>query len=333
MSYKLLDEDEYELDDYYNDKYFYRRKQMQNTTSRNNRNRMVYKNNLTELPVDVAEAIASAIGKKTIENVCDCELTKKKRIGVNKFDHGVVSYYYYSDNDKLIHPSEFIKEYLNWNGMSTECVDKKCVSIDICIKSIFYYLKVVLQRPYKECQKVRQQFIDMIMFDCRYGNYDRNIDNWMLYQNKDNGEVELYPAFDNECFLGFDEYLSKFQVPENIAKDLSKTELSKLEKQLVLDYNATLKMKEIIPEDEKKSYSNYEDIVKYLLSNYPEHTLEAYKKLNRFSYYDLVALLDEMPIPEERKLVVKKIFVSRELAFHRLVMEKLNNDMDSKPRY
>ena len=44
--------------------------------------------------------------------------------------------------------------------------------------------------------------IDMMVYDCMFGNNDRHSQNWAMYTDEENGKAKLYPLYDNERVLG-----------------------------------------------------------------------------------------------------------------------------------
>lgn len=317
-TYKTLDTEEYKYDDDYQDKYFYIRKKYINENQRNNENKLVFKDNLTCVDIDFGEAVAYQIGKRTIGNICKAELMKKSRLSFNseKFSYGVASYYSFSKNDEMVISSWFIRKYLEFQNKSLDNLQRRVVSIDDSLQAIKYQMVILDNRPITEYLKVKQQFIDMIMFDCKFGNYDRNTENWMLIKDKTTGVYDLYPLFDNEAILGFDRNIDDFRISSKDKQGLTKQQVMMQEKKLIVDYNKTLKLKSSVPNDELKGGSTVKDVLKYVSNKYPEQAKNSVKALLKFSYRDFAELLDTFPeLSEERKQLVKKMFISFELTF------------------
>ncbi len=184
IKYEILDEDEYELIDSYQDCYTYVRKTKININQKENGNVFAFKNNLCSVPIDYGEVICSHIARKTIKNGCEAVLTKRKIIPSHpqNYEYGVSSYYCKKENDELIIPIWFIRDYFQKLNVP---IEKRIADIDICINAIFDKVYIELKRPYYEFLNIKQQYIDMIMLDCKLGNYDRNTRNWMLIQDGD----------------------------------------------------------------------------------------------------------------------------------------------------
>ncbi|MCI8309531.1 MAG: hypothetical protein HFJ45_04960 [Clostridia bacterium] len=323
-TYQILDETEYFLDDYYNQNYTYIRKNPISENIKDNQNKFFYKDNLTYTPIEFGEVIGSNLAKRTINNGCSAVLTKKRINGSssNKFSYGVSSFYYCSEKDKILYPTSFIMEYFKRENLPLEMYKKGCIDIETCLKSIKYEMLIVYKRPHAEYLMVKQQFIDMIMFDCRFGNYDRRIENWMLYQDGITGEIMLYPLFDNETVLGFDSDIKNFQIGENKKTKLSSNEVFQEEKSLILNYNLNLRMREIVPKDCNAGYSRSQDIIKYIVRKYPNEMENSYKKLKSLSYREFIEFIESFEdLSKPRKNLTKKIFLTREFLMDKAIKE------------
>ena len=324
-TYKLLNSDEYSLYDEYNQKYTYTRKIPVNEELKDNRNKFVFKYNLTDYEIDFGEVIGSILARRTIRNGCFAELTKKPIVSLKKesYSYGVSSFFYTSKSDKIIVSQYFMREYFKKENFPKELYSENLADIDTVLKAMHYGIVGILKRPYSEYENFKQQYIDMIMFDCRFGNYDRRIDNWMLYQDGQTGEIKMYPMFDNEAILGVDTKIDNFRSnlhqlssEEKVDEDNLDVKNARIEKekQLILEYNLNLRMKEIIPEDIERGYSYSQDIIKHISQKYPNETQKAYKAVRSVTYEDLVILLDEFPeLSEERKTLMKRMFLTRAL--------------------
>ena len=54
----------------------------------------------------------------------------------------------------------------------------------------------------------------MSIYDLKYMNPDRRLNNWFIRKNKKTGQLDLYPMFDNEMILGFDNDLNDGKLSE-----------------------------------------------------------------------------------------------------------------------
>ncbi len=104
--------------------------------------------------------------------------------------------------------------------------------------------------------------IRMMVYDCLYGNNDRHDENWAMRVGKDN--IGMYPLYDNERILGL--YENQYVI-EKAIQDMSIEEES--EKRLFSRMR--------VPE-EKNQFSNYKDVLKYLMEQYPEETILSLQK-------------------------------------------------------
>lgn len=114
-----------------------------------------------------------------------------------------------------------------------------------------------------QIQSVRKKMIQMIVYDCLYGNYDRHDENWSMCL-KANGEIDLYPLYDNEKVLGL--YENQNFVEEILKQD--NVEAMSEEK-----FFSRMK----VPGETKK-LSTYKDMLEYLIDKYPEETVETLEK-------------------------------------------------------
>lgn len=297
-NYRLIDTKEYTIaDEYSSDKYIYARKSPVNNDIRENKNRFMFKVNVTDVPIDIAEEVAYKIANSIGISCCRAEVCKRKRNSIVKdtYDVGVRSFYNLSQKDKLISSSTLVNEYIKYLNGSIDSIPH-LYDFELIMKSILHRIMKVSQRPYSEFLNVRQQFIDMMIFDLKFANYDRGRDNWMLRHSMATGEFSLYPMYDNEAILGFD-------APIDIAS-FNSTEIS--------DYSNSLKYPIVRPLD--KNRVNYLDMMEYLLEKYPKETKKSMEKVFMFTYEDLEHVLDEYEnLHEDRKKIIKKIFLDRDL--------------------
>lgn len=309
--YCTIDEEDYSLYDSYNQKYIYIRKNPINENLKDNGNKFIFKYNLTDFDIDYGEVIGSELARRTIKNGCRTSLAKKLR--GDRFSYGVSSFYYTSSIDSIISSKHFVREYMKIANLPKDVYKSGFVDIDTCLKAMGYGIMNLYKRPYSDFQNFKQQYIDMIVFDCRFGNYDRRLENWMLYQDGNSKKIKMYPMYDNEAVLGID-----FSLP------LDNDRVS--EKELILNYNSNLKMREIIPEDIERGYSYVNDILKHLLTKYPLETMKAYEKVKSLSYGEFSSFLERFPsLSDKRKQLTKKMFLTREFLLDEQIAEYKRN--------
>ena len=137
-------------------------------------------------------------------------------------------------------------------------------NIEVVIASIeskvrdFYESKKIYTPEFIENQVNinREKAIEMIIYDCLYGNNDRHDENWSM-RVSDEG-VELYTLYDNERILGLHEN------QRTIENSLENNNVEETSEERLFS-----RMK--IPGDINK-YSNYKDVLKYMINNYEDET-------------------------------------------------------------
>lgn len=112
-------------------------------------------------------------------------------------------------------------------------------------------------------QQTKKRMIEMIVYDCLYGNYDRHDENWSMHI-KANQDIDLYPLYDNEKVLGLYEnqdFIEKALRSENMENIAEETFFSIMH----------------VP-GETKEHSTYKDMLTYLMRTYPHETEEILRK-------------------------------------------------------
>lgn len=308
--FNSINENEYKICSHDKNIWKYSRKNPININSKNNGNCFFYKNTLRNQERYFGEVIGSKIAQETIKNACTAELAKKRRNCYREiYDNGVISYYYLSNRERTISMHCVLDEYFLDKNIGRKSLLRSKITIDTIIKALNSFVLQKKNRPYRESQKLIQQYIDMVIFDCRFGNYDRNLDNWLLYENIDTKEISLYPLFDNEVVLGFSETSEKYcYTPIQIIEECK-----------------SQRMRYVVPNEQYPQCVFLEKIVKYLLSNYPKETASAIKKVSSFSLSDLTKLLNQFPdISNDRKKFCCKMFYARKILFDRYNRDVIN---------
>lgn len=148
--------------------------------------------------------------------------------------------------------------------------DEKNIDTFDNIEVIFKSIELLYQRVYadvmpsdaikEKIQSEKARMIQMMVFDCLYGNNDRHDENWSFIYNKDNGltDINLYPLYDNERVLGL------YESQDTIERILNRSDFD--------GYTSELLFSRMRVPGEKKKYSTYKDVLTYLLKNYPEVT-------------------------------------------------------------
>lgn len=112
-------------------------------------------------------------------------------------------------------------------------------------------------------EQTRKRIIEMVVYDCLYGNYDRHDENWSMHI-KANQDIDLYPLYDNEKVLGLYEnqdFIEKALRSENMENIAEETFFSIMH----------------VP-GETKEHSTYKDMLTYLMRTYPHETEEILTK-------------------------------------------------------
>lgn len=294
---KQIDLEKYSLYDEWRKGIFeYRAKNPINLDSRENDNSFFLKRTIWRADIHIGELLGYIIGDAIGVKVCKAEMYKKELLKPGKYDLGIMSYVSKNQYDRLVPPKSIVKDYIQKQGRNKD--DAYLADIDTIINSIYSYMNKC-NRPYQEFLDLKQDFINMVVFDIKYLNTDRTLENWFIRKNEKTGEIDLYPMFDNEMILGFDEDVS--------SKDLTESEIEKLDK------NKTSAI--VTPTDsiKGKKYSNYEDLMKHLLVKYPKQTKKALELTSKLSLNDLEKILEEIEgISLQRKQRVTKLFEKRE---------------------
>lgn len=108
-------------------------------------------------------------------------------------------------------------------------------------------------------RQTRKRIIEMIVYDCLYGNYDRHDENWSMHL-KASGDIDLYPLYDNEKVLGLYEnqnFIEDILGREDIERRTEEKFFSRMH----------------VP-GETKNNSTYKDMLEYLMKAYPHETME-----------------------------------------------------------
>ncbi len=275
------------------------------TYSRDDEVKFVLKKSELEPYIHFGEKVAYEIAKKLKFKCCRVELFK----GVDDFGRktvGDISYFDLDSDEEIINPYWA----LNWYRKNYE---KQIypASIDVIFDACKKYCFEKDNRPDEEFENFMRDFIYMTVFDLKFGNFDRKENNWLLRINKQNGKYDLYPMFDNEAILGFanDE-------PENLSDE-------NIER-----FNEHFKSMVCTSEDgEKRKGSSMENMIKFLLMNYPIQTKEAIIRIFEFTKSDLEEILNNIPdLPESRRKFAIKNFECRDTKFRNAIKSFLEDE-------
>lgn len=191
---------------------------------------------------------------------------KERNNGTPEEKDGCISYSHLERGEMLHHGKLVIDDYEREHP-SEEYISRKNYenNIDICIAAIEeetrrFYQKSHIKRSeeYIETKVLenRRAAINMIVYDCLYGNNDRHDENWALVKDLDGRDISLYPLYDNERVLG---------LYENI-----RTIEASLENNTVENDSEKLLFSRMTVPGENGTSSSYKDVLAHLLATYSE---------------------------------------------------------------
>ena len=191
---------------------------------------------------------------------------KERNNGTPEVKDGCISYSHLEKAEILHHGKLVIDEYVREHpDVELEYRKNYENNIDICIAAIEeetrrFYQKSEIKRSKEYIEnKVlenRKAAINMIIYDCLYGNNDRHDENWALVKDLDGRDISLYPLYDNERVLG---------LYENI-----RTIEASLENNSVENDSEKLLFSRMTVPGENGISSSYKDVLAHLLSTYSE---------------------------------------------------------------
>lgn len=215
-----------------------------------------------------------ALGSRT--SACKVELAhlscyyenihKERNNGTPEPKDGCISYSHLERGELLHHGKLVVDDYIREHpSQEYEYRRNYENNIDICIAAIEeetrrFYQKSHIKRSeeYIETKVLenRRTAINMIVYDCLYGNNDRHDENWALVKDLDGRDISLYPLYDNERVLG---------LYENI-----RTIEASLENNSVENDSEKLLFSRMTVPGENGTSSSYKDVLAHLLATYSE---------------------------------------------------------------
>ena len=129
----------------------------------------------------------------------------------------------------------------------------------------------------EKVQKNRHKAIEMMVYDCLYGNNDRHDENWAMVRNRAGTEIELYSLYDNERVLGL--YENQEFIKDTLGINTPHREFtpSEIKDRVEKASEECLFSRMRVPGETKKRPS-YKSVLEYLIKNYREDTLEILEK-------------------------------------------------------
>lgn len=156
--------------------------------------------------------------------------------------------------------------------------------------------------------EMRKAFFDMCAFDLLFGNRDRHDDNFGLKIDQETNELSFYHLFDDEQILGFQEPKSSAEVCLRNEREYKKF----MENELT----------SCIGIPEKTQQIKSVELLRYLLSKYPNEIIDSLQDIGRYQFSDLESLLDRIEnLSEPHKNFAKRIFLDRQKEVGQIVEE------------
>lgn len=306
--------------------------------------------NLRAKTVDIADGRKTCaeygefIAHKILEQIgipsCDVDILERYMVnprsasGKGNYVPGVISYIDLADGEVLKSASDIIFDYkLKYRDEFDKIInplgvdDKKDAfrfsphneqhnnNIEVVIPAILSAVRDFPNSTEEQVQEIKQQFIDMVMFDCRFANRDRHDDNYGLAITEGNKSIRFYPLFDNEYILGFSEQTA----------DISKYSAARLQEHLNKDLYSVMG---VTSQPTKLSASS---MITYLFSTYPEEAQKAYEKVMKFTEHDLLDLMAECEgLPREHQAYAARIFRLRGRELEAIQQEYIDENGNPK---
>ncbi len=288
----------------------------QNEDSRKNHNRFFVKLSIWNPDQHFGEFLGAVIAQKVGFKTCDVKLFRRQRPNTKYFDDGIISYVETSKYDDLFLPRGMIKRYRNEVNENPEAY--WVLNVDTIMNAGFKEFRDN-RRPEAEFLKFKQDIINMMVYDIKFTNADRDSENWKIRKNSKTGEIDLYPMFDNAAILGFER---KIIIKNNNPKEYEK-EIKEYDNERVSSIiTPALEMQEEVDED-------YKTVLKYLLKKYPEQTKKAVEAVNSFTVEDLKEILNNIEgISEERKKFTIDVFNERDKNVKEIYREYLDLEQE-----
>ena len=227
----------------------------------------------------------------------------------------VLSWYrheHYDEYLKIINPSGKTDKNDYTMSTSSEYYNN---NIEVVIPAFMAYVKEKCNGTDKLAEQVKQNIIDMCVFDCRFANRDRHDENYALAVKSSGNGVRFYPLFDNEYILGFSEP----------TKSIGKYTAASLQEHFSKDLYS------VIGVTTKPTKISSAAMLTYLFSNYPKETQKAYEKIMKFTESDLIEIMSECEgLPKEHQAYAARIFRLRGKEIETIQEEFI--DKNGKPK-
>ncbi len=290
-----------------------------------------FKNN-KEFANHYGEYISSIILKQLGKNACKVDL------GIANIYHpyngkqmdleGCLSHFQLSA-EEIMHPANVIiegfkeaspKKYRELSKRGKSDSTENFTNIELVLEAFEHRFKTAGQ-PGK-IPNARKQIFDMCAFDLIYANRDRHDENFGIRINQYTNDVDVYPLFDNEQILGFQED------KKDVIRYLSDEKAFQKYKESTLTSCIGIpgKIQKIKPTE----------LLEYLLEKYPNEILSSIQEIRQYKLSDLEELMDACDgLSEEHKQFAKKIYLDRERDLNEVIDQYKNKkekdrDLDVK---
>ena len=188
-------------------------------------------------------------------------------------------------------------------------------NIELVIPAFEAYARELAGASEEKVATLRQDLINMVVFDCRFGNTDRNDENYGLAVSQN--DVRLYPSFDNEYILGMSEAV----------EEIEKYSAARLQEHIDKDLTSRMGVSSQV------SKLGYQAMLTYLFTAYPEETKKAYEKIVQIKEEDLLDIMEECEgLDEVHKDYALRIFRSRKRGFKYVKEEYIDDDGNLIPQ-
>ena len=276
-----------------------------------------YKNN-KQYANHYAEYIAYLILKQLGKKVCKAELGEieiRNRYSNKPVEvQGVVTRYEIAKNESIKEIKRIVEEYKRENPEEYKEMtvkgktkyEKNYTNIEIILKSLEYLYTKNGQKD--KIPGMRKEFFDMCIFDLMFANRDRADDNFGVKVNQDTNEIEYYALYDNEQILGMQEE------KKDIVRYMSnEKEYKRFKEKYLTSFIG-------VPEEVQRTTP--EKLLRHMLENYYEETIDSLEDIGRYKFSDLEEVLEVCPeLSKEHKLFAKKIFIERQKEISKVLKE------------
>ena len=165
--------------------------------------------------------------------------------------------------------AEFMDNHNNLGFINSEILEN---NVDFVIASIVNetinieknFGKRTSEEIANDCSENIKNAIEMIVYDCIFGNHDRHSGNWSMEIDADNGKATMYPMYDNEAVLGL-------RMTENEVQNILNSDNPNKE----IDEKLCSRM----GFGKESSKISYKKMLEHLVQKYPEYAIPSIQKI------------------------------------------------------